>query len=105
MNVNREDTHTNEMNSIDDIPTEDIKLKWFILEYLAVKLTKVREELIGHESRVKSYDPLLIERDGYCHSYAFDLEDGGRHHTFRDLKHLETMMMSEIIMDIKVNTE
>ncbi len=36
-----------------------------------------------------------------AHSYAFDMEDGGRTHSFKDLTHLEEMMFNEIKKEIE----
>lgn len=48
----------------------------------------------------KQYDPLTIE-NGIAHSYVFDLEDGGRHHAYRDLSHLEAMLLTEVVKEIR----
>jgi hypothetical protein len=42
------------------------------------------------------YDPMDIElKEKMAHSYVFDLEDGGRHHPYKDLEHLENMIFDE----------
>lgn len=52
---------------------------------------------LGHH---KMYDPLTIEGK-VAHSYVFDLEDGGRHHSFKDLWHLRDAILWETVERIK----
>jgi len=96
--VNRDGT--NSWFSIDDLPFTH-KQKEIVLEWFARKLWVLLEEGSGEPDYYgKSFDPLVIE--GYtAHSYVFDLEDGGRHHDFRDLEHLERMLMGEGIREIR----
>jgi hypothetical protein len=77
--------------------------KSIILEWYAWKIWHALEEGSGEpEYYCKSYDPMEIElSEKTAHSYVFDLEDGGRHHPFRDLEHLEQMMDAELIKRIK----
>jgi hypothetical protein len=44
--------------------------------------------------------PLTIEGD-VALSYVFDLADGGRRHPFRDLAHLEQMLIAECAGQLK----
>ena len=86
----------NRYHDIDDLPLDYLE-KCAVLEYLARKLWIILEESTGApEYAGKTYDPLIIEGN-IAHSYVFDLEDGGRHHSFKDLKHLETMLINEAI--------
>ena len=85
--------------TIKDLPI-DSKQKEMVLEYLARKLWDIQLALDIQDGHCKSYDPLCIEGDT-AHSYVFDLEDGGRHHTFRDYEHLEKMLMDETIRTLK----
>lgn len=91
-----------EYYSIDDLPlTEEQKM--MVLVWFARKLWILIEEGSGDpEYYCKSYDPLSFW-DGKAHSYVFDLEDGGRHHEYGSLEHLENMLMSEGINEIKKN--
>lgn len=91
---------TNNFFTIDDLPLsyED---KCAVLEWFARKLWILLEEGSGDPYYYgKSYDPLVIE-DGVAHSYVFNFEDGGRHHVYDDLAHLERMLMNEGISRIK----
>ena len=83
-------------HSIDDLPFSE-REKEAILEWLARRLWILLEESTGDpEYYCKSYDPLVIELTE-AYSYVFDLEDGGRHHAFESLEHLERMLMDEAI--------
>lgn len=87
-------------HSIDDLDLSHYQ-KIQVLEWFARKLWTLLEEGSGDpDYYCKSYDPLLIEGNT-AHSYVFDLEDGGRHHQFKDLEHLESMLMDEGISSIK----
>jgi hypothetical protein len=92
--------YTNEFFTINDLPlTNEDKEK--VLMWFARKLWTILEE--GSEEPdyyCKTYDPLVIEGN-IAHSYVFDLQDGGRHHKFKDLKDLENMLVSEGIQKIK----
>ena len=90
---------TNKFFTIDDLPLSD-EQKRQVLEWFARKLWTLLEEGSGERDYYcKSYDPLVIEGN-VAHSYVFDLEDGGRHHPFRDLAHLEKMLVDEGIRAI-----
>lgn len=85
---------------IEDLPFSD-EAKRMILEWFAYKLWVLLEEGSGEpDYYCKAYDPLIIEGN-IAHSYVFDLEGGGRHHPFKDLKHLEKMLMNESISRIQ----
>lgn len=84
----------NRYRSIDDLPFPDA-LKKIVLEWFAWKLYHLLEYGSGAPDwHCKSYDPMVIEGNT-AHSYVFDLEDGGRHHPFKNYKHLEKMLMDE----------
>ena len=91
---------TNTFFSIDDLSlTREEKCN--VLEWFARKLWVLLEEGSNEpEWHHKSYDPLTIE-GGIAHSYVFDLEDGGRHHAFKNLAHLERMLTDEGIRRIR----
>jgi hypothetical protein len=90
---------TNDYHTIDDLPLTSAQ-KERVLEWFARKIATVMGKVTGYHPCSKSYDPLMIE-DNIAHSYAFELEDGGRHHDFNDLKHLEKMMVNELITEMK----
>lgn len=77
--------------------------KAIILEWYAWKIWSALEEGSGEPDYYhKSYDPMEIDLiEKIAHSYVFDLEDGGRHHPFKNLEHLEEMMDAELIKRIK----
>jgi hypothetical protein len=90
---------TNKFFSIDDLPFSN-EAKCMVLEWFARKLWVLLEEGSGDSDYYcKGYDPLVIEGNT-AHSYVFDMEDGGRHHPFKDLEHLEKMLMDEGIKRI-----
>lgn len=89
----------NEMHSIDDLPL-NYEQKCRVLEWFARKLWVMIEEGSGDpDYYCKSYDPLVIEGTT-AHSYVFGLDDGGRHHKFNSLEHLEKMLVDEGIKQI-----
>lgn len=90
----------NELYDIDCLPFNEEEKKT-ILEYLAQKYWQIILAF-DDDSYCKHYDPLVIS-GGQAHSYIFDLEDGGRHHSFKNLKHLEKMLTDETIETIKNN--
>jgi hypothetical protein len=83
---------------IDTLPFTSAQ-KEIVLEYLAMKLWKILLKTQIMDDCCKTYDPLIIEGH-IAHSYVFDMEDGGRHHPFKDYKHLEQMLMEETILKI-----
>ena len=90
----REENFANPYRTIDDLPLSPEQKKC-VLEWFAWKITEVasaKNLFVG----MKHYDPLMID-DEEAHSYVFDFEDGGRHHKYRDLKHLEKMLMEELL--------
>ena len=90
----REENFTNPYRCIDDLPLSSEQKKC-VLEWFAWKIVEVasaKDLFIG----MKHYDPLMID-DEEAHSYVFDFEDGGRHHQYRDLKHLEKMLLEELL--------
>ena len=85
---------TNQFFHIDDLPFSKGE-KRMVLEWFARKLWVLLEEGSGESDYYgKMYDPLVIE-GRTAHSYVFDFEDGGRHHPFKSLAHLEKMLMDE----------
>ena len=89
----------NKFFGIDDLPFSDDS-KRQVLEWFARKLWTLLEDGSGEpDYHCKMYDPLVIE-DNVAHSYVFDLENGGRHHPFDDLAHLEKMLIDEGIKRI-----
>jgi len=87
---------SNQYFTIEDLPLDFLE-KCAVLEWFARRLWVILEESSGHpDYYCKSYDPLVIDI-AEAHSYVFDLEDGGRHHTFESLEHLERMLMDETI--------
>jgi uncharacterized protein YtpQ (UPF0354 family) len=93
--------YSNQFYDIERLPFLPYQ-KEIILEYLAQKLWAILRKTNLMEDHCKSYDPLLIDKTT-AHSYVFDMEDGGRHHTFKDYKHLEKMLMDETIAKINNN--
>lgn len=80
----------NSFYSIDNLPlTKD--QKEMVLEWFAQKIWKTLDEP-GH---CKTYDPLIIAGNT-AHSYVFNLNTGGRHHPFTDLKQLEELLCKEM---------
>ena len=95
---------TNTYKTIDDLPLSELQ-KRCVLEWLAWKLWELFIELGIEDGYGKSYDPLVIEADK-CHSYIFDLGDGGRHHDYKALREIEEKLMKEVVEEIKeVNEE
>ena len=89
--------------NINDLPLSDEQRR-IVLCWFARKIWVILEESsIQPDYYSKSYDPLYLE-DNTAHSYVFELEDGGRHHTFRDLEHLEKMLVNEAIGRIKMRS-
>lgn len=87
----RERRYGNQFYDIDQLPFTEHQ-KAIVLEYLAQKLWKTLIKVGIMESYCKSYDPLLIDGN-IAHSYVFDMKDGGRHHSFKDYKDLEQMLI------------
>jgi len=95
---------TNTYKTIDDLPLSELQ-KRCVLEWLAWKAWDILIELGIEDGYGKSYDPLLIE-DKKCHSYIFDLGDGGRHHDYKVLREIEEKLIKEVVEEIKeVNEE
>ena len=92
-------TVMNEYQSIDDLPFTP-EQKMMVLAWFARKLWDIEIEVYGDDYYGKSYDPLSFW-EGRAHSYVFDLEDGGRHHKYDSLGHLESMLVNEVVGEIK----
>jgi len=89
-----------EMLTINDLPLTDDQ-RSLVLEWFGRKLWNLLMSLGIQDGSCKSYDPLVVELDTHeAHSYVFDLEDGGRHHPFRDLAHLEAMLEAEALKQL-----
>lgn len=101
MSVKSSEAGYNGLNSIDDLDLND-EQKEQVLEYLAQKYWKILLDLDIQDGHSKGYDPLVIE-GSTAHSYVFDLEDGGRHHAFKDYAHLEKMLSDELLTWLKGN--
>lgn len=96
----KKDGGCNLFNSINDLDLSHYQ-KIQVLEWFARKLWWLLEEGSGEpDYSCKSYDPLYIDGNT-AHSYVFNLESGGRHHPFRDLEHLEEMLVKEGIKRIQ----
>jgi len=85
--------------SIDDLPLRGSQ-KRYVLEWLAWKFYDLLLKLGIEDGYCKSYDSLLIE-DNKCHSYVFDLDDGGRHHPYKNLREIEDKLFNEVVKRIK----
>lgn len=95
-------TYGGKFETIDSLPLSETQKKC-VLEWFAYKLWRILEEGSGEPDYwCKSYDPLQIG-DGVAHSYALELSgsDGGRHHNYEDLRHLEVMLTVGAIQTIE----
>lgn len=79
---------------------EDRKLTKADIESYAQACYDLIKALGDGDEHCKMYDPLTIVGKT-AHSYIFDLEDGGRHHKFKDLNQLREMILKETIERIK----
>ena len=59
---------------------------------------------LGGESHCKMYDPLTIE-GRVAHSYVFNLQDGGRHHSFETLEKLADDCLKEMAKQTRYKPE
>lgn len=97
----RESQFGNEWYNIDDLPLT-AEQKKCVIEWYAKKVWIIMIEAIEeYDNHCKHYDPLKINSKGECSSYVFDLEDGGRHHKYKNLNHLEEMITKEVVGTIK----
>ena len=94
---------TNTNKTIDDLPLSELQ-KRCVLEWFAWKMWELLIELGIEDGYGKSYDPLLID-DKKCHSYIFDLGDGGRHHDYETLREVEEKLMNEVVVVVKEAAE
>jgi len=92
-------TPNRKFKSVDDLPLREYQ-KRYVLEWLAWKFYGLLIKLGIEDGYCKSYDPLLIE-DDKCHSYVFDLGNGGRHHPYRNLREIEDKLFNEVVKRIK----
>ena len=58
-----------------------------IVEGYALGLDDITYLMTGESNSDKRYDPMYHEGDT-LHSYAFDMKDGGRHHSIKDYKNI-----------------
>ena len=78
---------------------KELKLTNRDVEFYAQALWDLLMELDG-DGHCKIYDPLTIEGKT-AHSYVFDLNDGGRHHPFKNLEQLRNDLLKEAVEKIK----
>lgn len=88
----------NPYRTINDLPLSEMQ-KRCVLEWFAWKIWEMLMELGIEDGHGKLYDPLVIE-ENECHSYVFDLGDGGRHHKYETLAELEERLKNEMIESI-----
>lgn len=63
------------------------------IEGYAAALQELLLRLTGNNGCGKTYDPITIDLDkGIMHSYAFDMKDGGRHHSISDYDSLDEIL-------------
>ena len=93
----------NTNRTIENLPLSELQ-KRCVLEWLAWKMWELLIELGIEDGYSKPYDPLLIE-DDECHSYIFELGDGGRHHSYRTLGEIEEKLMKEVVVVVKEAAE
>lgn len=87
-----------EWENIDSLPLSELQ-KACVLEWLAQKLQQTdfaRKNDIWQYG--KSYDPLLFDGNT-AHSYVLNMSDGGRHHTFAEMKEVEKAIFTEFFED------
>ena len=89
----------NPYQTINDLLLTEMQ-KRSVLEWFAWKIWEILMELGIEDGYGKPYDPLVIE-DEVCHSYVFDLSDGGRHHKYETLAELEERLKKEVIERIR----
>ena len=89
----------NPYRTIDNLPLSEMQ-KRSVLEWFAWKIWEILMELGIEDGYGKLYDPLVIE-ENECHSYVFDLGDGGRHHKYETLAELEERLKKEVIERIR----
>ena len=92
-------TPNRKFKNVDDLPLREYQ-KRYVLEWLAWKFYGLLIKLGIEDGYCKSYDPLLIENEK-CHSYVFDLDDGGRHHPYKNLREIEDRLFNEVVKRIK----
>lgn len=82
--------------TIDDYPLTEAQ-KEIALTYAVRLIGRIYGDQLWLDwnSHCKSYDPLIIA-DHKAHSYLMNLEDGGRHHPYTTLAHLEKMIVDEL---------
>lgn len=85
--------------TINDLPLTEMQTRC-VLEWFAWKIWEILMELEIEDGYGKLYDPLVIEKNE-CHSYVFDLGDGGRHHKYETLMELEERLKKEMVERIR----
>ncbi len=99
MSLKAIDKGYNCFGSIDDLDLTT-EQKEQVLEYLAQKYWDVLQKVGIQDGHCKSYDPLVIEGNT-AHTYVFDLNDGGRHHAFKDYADLEQQLHDDFVRNLK----
>jgi ubiquinone biosynthesis protein COQ9 len=66
------------------------------LEGMAEGVWRTSAELTDEDYYSKRYDPLYINSPGDVASYVFDFHDGGRGHSFKNLKEIYDGLLEEI---------
>jgi len=89
----------NPYRTIDNLPLSEMQRRC-VLEWFAWKIWEMLMELGIEDGYGKLYDPLVID-ENECHSYVFDLGDGGRHHSYKTLAELEKRLKREMIEKIR----
>ena len=89
----------NDYYTIDDLPLT-YHQKLCVLEWLAKHLWRLLLDTEIDDGHCKSYDPLYIEGDT-AHSYIHHFDEGGRHHSFKDLQHIEKVLYTETLDYLK----
>jgi hypothetical protein len=79
------------------------------IEGYAEALQDIMYALTGENGCSKSYDPMTIYEDGVTmHSYAFDMKDGGRHHSvcdYESVREIRQCLLREAVSWINSDSE
>ncbi len=92
-----------EWDNIDELPLTEGQ-KACVLEWLTQRLerTFLSQELEIFSGHCKSYDPLSIDvGHKVAHSYVMDMWDGGRHHSYKNLKQVEDYIFLEFFEEVE----
>ena len=72
------------------------------LEGYAAALQDILYKFTGGNSCSKRYDPMTCEAT-VIHSYAFNMKDGGRHHSvehYESIEEIKNILISEVAREI-----